>query len=124
VKSGPEKLASGPAFFEGRHVKRTTLEERRAMVEEHTYKGLLALLLRDGGHFTEEHGTAQATRVAFEQWQRDQRELEDLRRWRSRDARTVTWGEVRAASDSTWTALDLADKLLELGFEIEDFPGR
>ncbi len=91
-----------------------------------TFENLLAVLHRDGGHFAEEHGLDRAAEVAVEQFYRDQRELEELRRWRARDpsVRSITWGEIREATESTWGALDLAEKLVLLGFFIEDFPGR
>lgn len=93
--------------------------------DDPTHLGLLAVLHRDGGHFTDAHGIEHATRVAIAQWYADQRELEELRRWRAqRDERTVSWGAVREATDSTWAALELAEQLIGLGFAIEDFPGR
>lgn len=89
-----------------------------------TLETLLAILHRDGGHYAEQHGIAKAAEDAAEQFYRDQRELEELRRRAARVDRSITWGEVREACDSTWSALDLAEKLILLGFFIEDFPGR
>lgn len=125
--SGPGKLSTGPPFFEGRHLRgRPCLPEKPPMEpDDPTHLGLLAVLHRDGGHFTDAHGIEHATRVAIAQWYADQRELEELRRWRAqRDERTVSWGAVREATDSTWAALELAEQLIGLGFAIEDFPGR
>jgi hypothetical protein len=92
-----------------------------------TVQDFLAVLLRDGGHYELQHGTGNAIKEALRQWYRDQT---DLDRFRAKavaealDERVVTWDEVRNVADSTFSAIDLAQKLFALGFAIEGFPGR